>query len=218
MIADLRGLVAYLREFHRSWSDSPGLDPALIPSDLPDGLSLLYRELGALVEIEPIPGNERTPFAAQDALMPLSRLKRIDGMIEFACENQGNWLCRCPLGRGDPPVYSNAADSWQSERKGFQKVCDSLNHFLTTLCLQEAVMSAPCLLAVDGDTPEEVLRAPCIPLWLSGYYVFGEPTHSFYEVSDCDILIMDYAGLWLGSHGEAALKMVKAGVQYNRLC
>jgi hypothetical protein len=75
----------------------------------------------------------------QDALAPASLLKRVDGMVEFAWENQGNWSARCPIGQPDPPVYSNAADVWNTPERGFVVVCESLNHFLTTLCLQGAM-------------------------------------------------------------------------------
>ena len=109
MIESIADLVAFLKRFHRHWLDDPSLDPTLIPSDLPDGLATIYRELGALVEIEQNP----SPFGTQDGLMPLSRLKRVDGMVEFAWENQGNWSARCVAGQSDPPVYSNAADVWQ---------------------------------------------------------------------------------------------------------
>jgi hypothetical protein len=170
MIKDVLELVNYLLAFHRGLSDSPGLDAALLPDDLPDGLRLIYCELGALVEMrEPGP----TPFAGQDGLMPLSWLKRIDGMIEFVVENQNIWTCRCPIGRGDPPVYSNAPDTLEFGGTGFQKVCDSLNHFLITLCLQEAVMSAPCLLALSADSPADVLNVLYSPVWLGGYYVYA---------------------------------------------
>jgi len=125
MIRSVSDLVSFLRRFHRGWLDAPGLDPATIPADLPDGLSLLYRELGALVALEPEPGESRSPFASHDTLLPLDRLARVDGMLEFAWENQGNWSTRCPLGPGDPPVYSNAPDVWQEPACGFQKVCDS---------------------------------------------------------------------------------------------
>jgi hypothetical protein len=37
MISGIEDLVAYLRVFHRRWLDSPGLDAASIPRDLPDG-------------------------------------------------------------------------------------------------------------------------------------------------------------------------------------
>src|SRR5262245_54437411 len=141
VIESIVDLVAFLKRFHRHWLDDPSLNPALIPADLPPGLATIYRELGALVEIEPGPENDwRAPFATQDVLLPVSRLKRVGDLAEFAWENQGNWSARCPVGRSDPPVYSNAADSWDAVRRGFVVVCASLNHFLTTLCLQEAVM------------------------------------------------------------------------------
>lgn len=218
MITTINDLVDYLRSFHRSWLESPDLDPATVPDDLPNGLALIYRELGALVEIEPSQDNEfRTPFATQDGLMPLSRLERVDGMVEFAWENQGNWSCRSPLGQADPPVYSNAAQTWSSD-KSFQKVCDSLNHFLITLCLQEAVMSAPCLLATDVESVADFLTVPFQPLWRFGYYVFGEPTHDFYEVPDRDILIMmNSTGTWLASHAEGILEVVKPDVEYEEI-
>ena len=159
-----------------------------------------------------------TPFAAQDALVPLSQLKRVDGgMIEFAWENQGNWSCRCPPGPGDPPVYSNALDVWKSPSMGFQKVCDSLDHFLITLSLQEAVMSAPCLLTLDTSTFDDALTIRPEPLWLNGWFVGGEPTHSFYAVPGHDLLLMHYAGYWVGSHAEQPLELVKPGYQRTRL-
>ncbi len=136
MISSIADLVAFLKQFHRHWLDNPTLDSALIPADLPPPLATIYRELGALVEIDPEPENgRRAPFATQDALMPLSRLQRVDGLVEFAWENQGNWSARCPVGLPDPPVYSNARDAWERPRRGFLMVCDSLAHFLTTLCL-----------------------------------------------------------------------------------
>jgi uncharacterized protein (TIGR02996 family) len=212
-ITTIEGLVHFLREFHRFWMESPHLDSANISDDLPHGLSLVYRELGALFKIK----SERTPFAAQDALLPPKRLKRIKGMVEFAWENQGNWSCRCPLQQEDPPVYSNAADVWDSPARGFQKVCDSLSHFLITLTLQEAVMSAPCLVAVRGTTPQEVLKVTGRPLWIGGQYVDSRPERDFFAIPENDVLIMDWAGLWLGSHTDAAVHAVKPGVKYNRL-
>jgi hypothetical protein len=78
MIEAIGNRVAFLTRFHRQWLEDPSLDPSLIPADLPDGLATLYRELGALVEIGQGPENGwHAPFATQDALMPLSRLKRV---------------------------------------------------------------------------------------------------------------------------------------------
>ena len=96
--------IEWLREFHRDLHPSPGIDPAAIPDDLPYGLSRPYiRELGNLVEMESDAASDcKARFGTQDALVPLSRLKRVGGMIEFAWENQGNWSARCLAGQADP--------------------------------------------------------------------------------------------------------------------
>lgn len=201
MIASIPELITFLKQFHRHWLDEPGLDPALIPADIPDGLATIYRELGALIAMDPAPDEHICPFATQDALVPVGDLKRVDGMIEFAWENQGNWSARCSLGPGDPPVYSNAADAWDSKRRGFIVVCESLNDFLITLCLQEAVMSCRHLAALrTSHSPDQVLTVPVRPLWLNGHYVSGQPDHHFFVSQDQDVLVMDWwAGVWVGS-------------------
>lgn len=214
MITSIGDLVDFLKRFHRHWLGDPSLDPAIIPDDLPPGLATIYRELGALIEIDPGPGNEwHAPFATQDALMPVTRLKRVDGMVEFAWENQGNWSARCPVGLFDPPVYSNAADSWNTVRQGFMVVCESLNHFLTTLCLQEAVMGCRNLVALRTDQPpDQVLTFALQPLWLNGYYVAGEPDHQFFVSADEDTLVMDWGGLWAASQVNKVAGLVAQGV------
>lgn len=215
MIESIADLVAFLKRFHRHWLDNPSLDPALVPADLPDGLATIYRELGALVEIEPGPENGwRAPFSAQDGLMPVSRLKRVDGMVEFAWENQGNWSARCPVGRPDPPVYSNAADSWDTVPRGFVVVCESLNHFLTTLCLQEAVMGSRHLAALRTQLPpDRALVGRLEPVWLNGYYVAGEPDHQFFVTPDRDVLVMGWAGVWIGSPIREVTALAAQGVK-----
>jgi hypothetical protein len=214
VIASIADLVGFLKRFHRRCLDDPSLDPALIPSDLPTGLATIYRELGALVEIDQGPDNDwHAPFAKQDALMPLSRLKRVEGMVEFAWENQGNWSARCPVGLADPPVYSNAADAWHTVRRGFVVVCQSLNHFLTTLCLQEAVMGCRNLVALHtSQPPEQVLRVALRPLWVNGYYVAGEPDHDFFVSPDGDTLVMNWAGVWVGSPVHKVADLVAQGI------
>jgi hypothetical protein len=214
MIASVADLVAFLKRFHRHWLEDPTLSTTRIPADLPSGLATIYRELGGLVEIESGPENGwHAPFATQDALMPVSRLKRVEGMVEFAWENQGNWSARCPLGLPDPPVYSNAADAWDTVRRGFVVVCESLDHFLTTLCLQEAVMGCRNLAALRTDRPpDRVLTVPVQPLWLSGYYVGGEPDHHFFVSADHDVLVMDWAGVWVGSPGRSVGGLVQEGI------
>jgi hypothetical protein len=219
MIASAVDLVAFLKRFHRRWLDDPTLDPALIPADLPRALALIYRELGALVEIEPGPDNDwRAPFAKQDALMPVSRLQRVDGMVEFAWENQGNWSARCPVGEPDPSVYSNAADVWSPVQRGFVVVCRSLDHFLTTLCLQEAVLSCPSAGALHTDRPPgEALAVPLRPLWLNGHYVAGKADHDFFASADENTLVMRWAGLWVGSLTHEVAELVTPGVDVQVL-
>jgi uncharacterized protein (TIGR02996 family) len=213
-ITAVEDLVYYLREFHKSWSDSPGLDPGSLPADLPHGLALLYRELGGLIR------GSNNPFSAQDSLARPDRIRRDGSLLEFVWENQGVWTCWCPAGAeaGDPPVYSNAPDLWAGPHHTLQQVCDSLSHVLATFCLQEAVHSAPCLVAFEGASrPREVLDAVPRLLWLNGQYVFEEPSHNFFDVPGHDVLFMDYAGLWLGSHSDLVLRSIRNGVRYRRL-
>jgi hypothetical protein len=212
MIESIDDLVAFLRQFHRGWLEVPALDPSLVPPDVPEGLATIYRELGALVEIED--DRSRAPFASQDCLMPLSRLKRVDGMLVFAWENQGNWSCCCQAGELDPPVYSNAADAWNEEQRGFVVVCKSLNHFLITLCLQEALYSCRNLVAVKGDPePKDVITERLEPLWLGGRYVNAEPSHDFLVTSDHEVIVMNYAGVWVGSPSRPFQRLIRHGLE-----
>jgi hypothetical protein len=200
MIESIEDLIVFLKHFHRNLLADPSLPPEMIPDDLPDGLAKIYRELGGLVDLI---DEDPAPFATQDALMPISRLNRIDGTIEFSHENQGNWSVRCLSNQKDPQVYSNAADVWEDEQKGFVVICESLNHFLITLCLQEAVIGSVNYANTWTDCVLEkrIAAKDFQPLWLNGYYVFNEPTHNFYISQDRDILIMDRQGegIWIGS-------------------
>jgi hypothetical protein len=198
MIESIDDLIVFLKHFHRHLLEDPSLPPEQIPDDLPDGLAKIYRELGGLIDLI---DEYLAPFATQDVLMPVNRLNRIDGTIEFSHENQSNWAVRCPVDRKDPLVYSNAADAVESERRGFVVVCESLNHFLITLCLQEAVMSSHNLATVKTDNILEktIAGENLEPLWLDGCYVFGEPSHNFYISKSRDIMVMEYGDIWVGS-------------------
>jgi hypothetical protein len=204
MIESIEDLIVFLKHFHRNLLEDPSLPPESIPNDLPDGLAKIYRELGGLVDL--IDENP-APFATQDVLMPVSRLNRIDGMIEFSHENQGNWSVRALSNQKDPQVYSDSADA-VSERRGFVVVCESLNHFLITLCLQEAVMGSHNLATVRTDNiiKKTLVGEELEPLWLNGYYVFNEPSHNFYVSQNRDVLVMDYGDTWIGS--SSALKKI----------
>jgi hypothetical protein len=160
----------------------------------------------------------RAPFAAQDALIRVRELEFVDGMVEFAWENQGCWSCRTPLEQEDPPVYSNAGDCYYN-RPGFLKVCDSLSHFLITLSLQEAVMSAPVLLAVENASAADAVKPALRPLWLNGKYVFDEPTHNIFDAPGHDILVMEHSeiGIWVASHSADIFELLKPEAEYERI-
>ncbi|GAA4433984.1 hypothetical protein GCM10023155_30680 [Bremerella cremea] len=199
MISNIEDLVAFLHEFHAPWGEHrPSPD---IPDNLPRALTILYAEFGNLIDMDP--HDPRIPFATQDGLMPANRLQYIDGMCEFAWENQGNWSCRFPIDGDDPPVFSNSRDVWEEgPPKGFVQACDSLEHFLITLCLQEAVMSCPKLIACNGQDVGSIFRSPPIPLWMDGIYVDGEPSHDFYMYEGSKMLIMNCGTVWVGSHAD----------------
>jgi hypothetical protein len=198
MIESIDDLIVFLKHFHRNLLVDPSLPPEMIPDDLTEGLTKIYRELGGLIDLE-----YPRPFATQDTLVSIQDLGHIDGMIEFAYENQNNWSVRCLENQSDPKVYSDAMDLWAEEQKGFVVVCESLNHFLITLCLQEAVMGCRNLASTWTDNILEKMidGKDFQPLWLNGNYVFGEPSHNFYISKDRDIMIMDRdgEGNWIGS-------------------
>ena len=214
MISNIDDLASFLHEFHAPWGEHlPSPD---IPDGLPHALALLYTEFGSLIDMDP--HAHRMPFSTQDGLMPANGLKYIDGMCEFAWENQGNWSCRFPTGSDDPPVYSNSRDVWEEDPpKGFVQVCDSLEHFLITLCLQEAVMSCPKLIACDSHNIGGAFKADPVPLWLHGIYVNGDPSHDFYTYKDSRMLIMQYGTNWIGSHSDDIESQFMDGVKFSKI-
>jgi hypothetical protein len=120
MITSIQDLVTLLKQ-HRKYPLPPPYES--LPSNLPSALANIYREFGA----------ETHPFKNQDKLLPLSELSVVDGMLEFAIENQGVWTARCPVGISDPPVYTNAAETW-IEGSGFEEMTDSLNAYKKRSC------------------------------------------------------------------------------------
>lgn len=216
MIENIDAAVQFLRRVHRELHPSPGLDPDLIPEDLPYGLALIYRELGNLVEIAQSRDNEyRAPFSAQDGLVPLSRLNRVDGLIEFAWENQGNWSARCAAGQGDPPVLTNAGEGGGAPE--FEVVCDSLNDFLITLCLHEAVMSAPVLHNFYTSSAADVFEVPLRALWLQGPYAIRGSRYDFFEIPGEDAIVMTYGDTWVGERSSTISRILKPQYRSDRL-
>ena len=210
MIQTLDDLIAFLRRFHSY--DAAG-DSSVVPPQFPPALATFYAELGGLIAVEPTPENQhRAPLAAQDAFTPLDRIKYVDDMVEFAWENQGNWSARCSFDHTDSNVYSNAAEAW-GEGNGFEPVCDSVAHFITTLSLQEAVMSCPHLVSLQTEELDTAIDAALPPLWLDAHFVYGEPTHNFYHNAQLDLIAMNWGGIWLGSHNPSFRELVNPDVK-----
>ncbi len=176
---------------------------------------MIYQEFGALVEFDG--GSGRPPFAAQDCLVPASRLERVGNDVVFAWENQGNWCCRCALGQENPPVFCNDEQLSESGTE-FKEVSDRLSRFLTTLCLHEAVYSAPYLVTLHERPTPDTFTAPLRPLWLRGPYISAEPYHSFYDIPGEDILILGYPEpCWVASHSNALFRLVRRGTKIYQL-
>lgn len=202
--------LGFLKSYHAHWMADPGLPESSIPANIPDPLAKLYRHLGRLISQQP----EHSPFVAQDSLVGPENLELVDGMFTIVGENQGNWSVRCPAGTGNPPVFSDAIDG----SDGFVEVCDSLEHFLITFCLQEALFSSPVVITrEDSDALDGFLTVPVKPLWQDGYYVWAEPTHTFYHNAEKDILIMDYSGLWLGTHSTQTIGCIAPDIKTMRI-
>jgi hypothetical protein len=186
-------LITFLKTFSALRFGSPEefkLDESRVPSDLPEPLRRLYLEFGALIE------RRSGPFSTQDRLLPLEELKRFDNQIEFAWENQGNWSARTMLNESNPPVLVDIEVSGQ-----FEPVCDSLEHFLTTLGLQEAIMSAEHLICVYMDVLEEIFQGVLEPMWLHAQFVQSKPSHNFYTLENETVLVMWFQEIgmcWVG--------------------
>jgi hypothetical protein len=194
MIESIDDLIVFLKHFHRNLLEDPSLPPEQIPNDLPEGLAKIYRELGGLLNI-----GQPGPFGRQDWLLPIRQLKYIDGMVEFCWEAQCVWSARCQSNEKDPPVYSDYStwNDWNVEEE-FVVVCDSLNHFLTTLCLQEAFFGIRNCVSVNGTNNilETIMEKEKFqPLWLNGEYIYRDDLNNFYMSEDRDILIW---GNWIG--------------------
>jgi hypothetical protein len=187
-ILNFDDLIAFLKAFHALKFGSPEefkLDESRVPSDLPLPLRRLYLEFGALIE------RSSGPFRTLDALVPPAQIEQHKDQIEFVWQNQGNWTCRCALNALNPPILSDAGD-WHPE---FKLLSTLLEHFLTTFCLQKAVMSCPDLIVLKTGA-EDAFTKKLRPLWLDGYYVYDMSTHAFYTLENETALVMQFHGEW----------------------
>ena len=219
MIRSLPNLFAFLHAWHAPWL--PQAQSCAMPSlPMPAPLAALYAEFSPLIAIRPSQRNaHRAPFATQDQLMCPTGLAMAGDMLAFAVENQGNWSARCTTTGEDPPVYSDAALMWEDldadtgDDEGFTLACPSLSHFLTTLCLQEACMSAPHLVACgtgDALDIQAVLNTRPQPLWLHGQLVYGADTHQFHHLPARGVLVMQAQDtVWVAAQRPEALAMIR---------
>ncbi|NET56210.1 MAG: hypothetical protein F6K47_08535 [Symploca sp. SIO2E6] len=210
MINSLSDLYKFVKKYYEGYIDKFTLDENELPKNIPDVLRDYYCEIGALTKIMPSEGNHSlTPLCSQDALASPEELEYSDGFVEFACENQGNWICRVQCDSNDPEVFSNAAELF-GEGEGFQSVNYPLSKFLITLTLQEIVMSAPFLISLNVEDPREGLNGDVQPLWNNGKTAYNENSHDFFIVENTDLLLMNYYGdAWLASKSESLEKYIK---------
>lgn len=215
MIHTIDDAIALLRRYHRYAHPSPGIRASSVPNDLPYGLWRVYGELGALIGMELIEKHEkRYLFGTQDRLVPVSRIKRIGGWIEFAYENQGNWAARCAAWTHDPPVLTNAGEMGEGSDE-FELVCDSLNEFLITLCLRETIMSSPVVFFIRDVKVADVFSVPLDALWLHGPYAVRGWRMDFFHIPGEDMLVSSSHGTldWVGAHAQSILRYVKPEYQ-----
>ena len=213
MIQTLPDLFAFLHTWHAPWRSQA--QACAMPSlPMPRPLAQLYAEFSPLIAIRPSSANShRAPFATQDQLLCPTGLSLQEGMLAFAVENQGNWSARCPTQGEDPPVYSDAAQMWDETAQSFSPVGTSLSYFLTTLCLQEACMSAPHLVTCNAADAQAVLQVPLQLLWLNGQLVYGPDTHQFHYAPAHGVLVMQAQdAIWAAAQTAEALALIQPGL------
>jgi hypothetical protein len=55
------------------------------------------------------------------------------------------------------------------------------------------------------------------PLWLGGHTVFGESSHNFYWSPEPELLVMDFAGLWVGSPTSSLGDRILKDLDFQRI-
>ncbi|MCQ4087048.1 hypothetical protein [Saccharibacillus sp. JS10] len=217
LIPDNAQTMERLKAFICKWAGPSrpeyGVRSDSLPSDLPAVLKDFYTFAGnwpnPAYEAALQPNGSRTKlFEAQDRWLEPQFLTRQNDRITFLLENEGQWSCEVNAGQNDSPVYSDAAMLWNDRLEESEIVCPSISHFLTTFCLQELVFGSRYFGKLEGGLDPALFRESLHPLWLDGYYVFKEPSHSFYVCGD-NLLIMDYySDVWYGSLEEDALSLI----------
>lgn len=217
LIKDDKECINKLKQIIEKWAGPSLSHYGLTENEIPDFVPEPLREIYLFAGNWPnprnndgslfMPGKQPRIFQEQDTLAGIGNLKRQAGRAAFIMENQGNWTCEFEENKDDSPVYSDAAKLWDDSVEGHEMVCASLSHFLVTFCLQELVFSSKYVGTMDANVDPHLFHKPLEPLWLNGYYVFKEPTHSFY-ICDNRLMIMDYSGLWYACNDENAIDLL----------
>lgn len=218
LIPDNDQKIEKLCEFVEIWAGSRrpdyGVKLEQIPEDIPKPLKEIYLFAGNWPNQRDngdrnfAAGNQPRIFQEQDCLRGVESITRNGNRLAFAVENQGNWVCEVESNEIDPPVFCNAAEAY-SEGDGFEIVCETLSHFLVTLCLQELVMSSKYIGTLLGETVSDICELGAEPIWLNGCYVFKEPTHDFYLAGNKLIIMRLYDAWWYACREESDLQFLK---------
>ncbi|WP_430332080.1 hypothetical protein [Rhodococcus sp. ACT016] len=200
------GTVAWLRDFltdwHGDWKPEYGVPDDELPVALPSALRELYTFAGRWPSWDAEQHLPESPaiLQRQDALLRASDLSVSEGTIEFLRENQDGWTCRVPASADSSAVFGNAHWMWDDAgTDDHVELAPPLEHFLTSFVLQETVMGCRHLGVVDDRVAPaaSAMVARATPLWLQGWYVFDEPTHSFWRSGP--FLLAEIAGThWVG--------------------
>jgi hypothetical protein len=191
-----------------------GLLESEIPMHIPKALRDLYLFAGNWPHPRDnrdhyfMPGKQPRMFQEQDVLLGVDNLKCENGRITFLMENQGNWTCEVDVDDDHSPVYCDAAKLWDDSIEEHEIVCQSLEHFLVTFCLQEMVFSSKFVGTLNGNLDQELFREKLEPIWLNGLYTLKEPTHSFYLCGDNLMIMDDSSTLWYAAKDESALALI----------
>lgn len=210
----IKNLKLFIEEWAGPHLPEYSLEEDEVPGFLPEPLRELYLFAGNWPNPGNnddrlfLPGKQPRIFQGQDVLMGIEKPKRQSGRVTFVMENQGNWTCEVEERNDASPVYCDAAKLWDDSVKDHEIVCDSLQHFLVTFCLQELVFGSKYVGTIEADLKPELFYEELEAVWLNGCYVFKESTHSIY-ICDNRLLIMDYSGLWYACNDESALNLIK---------
>ncbi|WP_433606163.1 hypothetical protein [Prescottella agglutinans] len=218
------GTVQWLKDFLVDWyggrSAGYGCPDADLPASLPSALRDLYAFAGQWPCRDPEEHLPASPmiFQHQDVLVRAADLSASGGTIDFLSENQDSWTCRVAASADSSAVFSNAHWMWDDvDMDDYVELAPTLEHFLTSFVLQETVMGCRNLVVADDEAAPAVsgLTDRATPLWLHGWYVFDEPTHSFWQSGP--FLLAEITGTrWIGWNDVSA-RLPDAASDWRRI-